>query len=98
MSQQLLNFENHEYNLNDFFNIQINFEQLKFLIIAMTKNLKKANQRISDLEEKFNIRDKKIDELEKQTNNQDNFLSSKFQNFYSTKSLEQTGKDGKVNI
>jgi hypothetical protein len=96
MSQQLLSFENQEYDLNGFFNIQINFDQLKFLIISMTKSMKQANQRISDLEEINNIREKKIDELEKQTNNQDIFLSSKYKNFYSTKSFEQTDKDGKV--
>ena len=96
MSQQLLSFENQEYDLNGFFNIQINFDQLKFLIISMTKSMKQANQRISDLEEINNVREKKIDELEKQTINQDIFLSSKYKDFYSTKSLEQTGKDGKV--
>ncbi len=67
MSQQLLSFENQEYDLNGFFNIQINFDQLKFLIISMTKSMKHANQRITDLEEKINTREKKIDELEKQT-------------------------------
>lgn len=96
MSQQLLSFENQEYDINGFFNIQINFDQLKFLIISMTKSMKQANQRISDLEEKINTREKKIVELEKQTNNQDVFLSSKYKNFYSTKSFENTEKDGKV--
>lgn len=96
MSQHLLSFENQEYDINGFFNIQINFDQLKFLIISMTKSMKQANQRIADLEEKINSRDKKIDELEKQTDNQDIFLSSKYKNFFSTKSLEQSNKEGKV--
>lgn len=96
MSQQLLSFENQEYDLNGFFNIQINFDQLKFLIISMTKSMKQANQRISDLEEKINNRDRKLEELEKQTNNQDIFLSSKYKNFYSTKSLDQPIREGKV--
>lgn len=96
MSQQILSFENQEYDMNGFFNVQINFDQLKFLIISMTKSMKQANQRIYDLEEKINTRDRKLDEIEKQTTNQEIFLSSKYKNFNSSKSLEQSGKDGKV--
>lgn len=96
MSQQLISFENQEYDLNAFFNIQVNFDQLKFLMTSMTKSIKLSNQRISDLEEKVNSRDRKLEDLEKQTNNQDFFLSSKYKNFYSSKSLEHNSKDGKV--
>jgi len=98
MNQQLLNFENNEYDINGLFNIQINFEQLKFLMTAITKTVKKANERIADLEDKINSKDKKIDEVEKLSNNQDNFLSTKFHDYYSTKSLEQSGKEPKVNF
>jgi TolA-binding protein len=97
MSQQILSFENHEYDISSLLTVQFNFEQLKFLITSLVKNQKQSNQRITDLEEKILNRDKRIDELEKQSNNQDIFLSSKYKNFFSHKSsTEQIAKDGKV--
>lgn len=101
MSQQLLTFENHEYDINGLLNFHLNFEQLKFLITALVKSQKQTNQKLTDLEEKINFTDKRMDDMEKQANNQDIFLSSKYKNFYSKSSTlqaDRAGKDGKVLI
>jgi len=92
----MLTFENNDYDINGLFSLQINFEQLKFLLTSITKSLKQANQKIADLEEKMNNKEKKLDEVEKQSNNQDNFLSTKYKDFYSTKNNAQGGVIGKV--
>lgn len=89
MSQNNLDFEEQEYDINALFNIQINFDQLKFLISALTKNQKRSNQRIADLEEKINFKDKKIDDIESHIHNHNDFLSTKYKDFYSVQDTSE---------
>jgi peptidoglycan hydrolase CwlO-like protein len=96
MSVQMLSFENNEYDINGLFNLQINFEQLKFLLISMTKSIKISNQKISELEDQMNSKEIKIEEMEKHISDQNNFLSTKYRDFYSSKRSLQAGPTGKV--
>jgi septal ring factor EnvC (AmiA/AmiB activator) len=82
MSQQhILNYDSQDYDLNSLF--MFSFDQLKFLITSLAKNQKHAIQRINDIEDKITVREKKIDELEKQLKKQENFMATKFKNITS---------------
>lgn len=76
--QNILNFDNNDFDLNAVF--MINFDQLKTLITALAKNQKFAMQRINDIEDKITSREKKFEELEKQLKKQENFIATKFKN------------------
>lgn len=76
--QNLLNFDNHDFDLNTLF--MFSFEQFKLLITSLAKNQKHSLQRINDIEDKITFREKKIEELEKQLKKQENFMATKFKN------------------
>ena len=101
MNPQLISFENQEYDINSLFNFQYNFDPLKFLMMAVIKSQKQSSQKITEFEGLISEKEDRIQELEKQTNNQDIFLSSKYKNFFASKNEVGgmgTGKERVIKI
>lgn len=93
----LLNFDNHDFDLNSLF--MFSFEQFKLLISSLAKNQKHSLQRINDIEDKITSREKKIEELEKQLKKQENFMATKFKNLTNLAVNNATNKaDSSVDI
>jgi len=74
--QNLLNFDNQEFDINTLF--MFSFEKFKILITSLAKNQNHALQRINDIEDKITSKQKKIEDLEKQLKKQENFIATKF--------------------
>lgn len=81
MNPQLVFYDNQEFDINSLFGFQFNFDQLKYLLMSLIKNSKHVTQKIADFEETIAEKEDRIQDLEKQINNQDIFLSSKYKNF-----------------
>lgn len=73
---QILNYDNQDIDLNSLFNF--GFEPLKNLIATIAKSQKDSLKRIENIENKVSLREKKIDELDKQLKKQENFMAMKF--------------------
>ena len=93
----MVEFENAEYDINSLFNFQFNFDQLKFLLMSLMKSHKQTSKKIVELQESITEKEERISELEKQSNNQDVFLSSKYNNFKSGKVEGSPAKKDSVN-
>ena len=93
--QNLLNFDNHDFDLNSLF--MFSFEQFKLLITSLAKNQKHSLQRINDIEDKITFREKKFEELEKQLKKQENFMATKFKNITNIAVNNATNKGDSVN-
>lgn len=98
MNSQLVDFENQEFDLNNLFNFNFGFEQLKFLLMSLIKSHKQTSQKVTNLEEILLDKEERIHELEKQTNNQDIFLSSKYKNFTSVKNEGPRSDSAKMEV
>ena len=96
MNTHIYEFENTEYDINSLFNFNYNFDQLKYLLMSLMKSQKLTSQKITEIQESIKEKEEKIIELEKQTNNQNIFLSSQYNNFKSIKfegGIEQVKKN-----
>ena len=79
---QILNYDNQDIDLNSLFTF--GFEPLKFLISTIAKAQKDCLKRIENIENKVSLREKKIDELDKQLKKQENFMAMKFKTLSNT--------------
>lgn len=61
----ILNVDGSDFDLNNLFNVQYNFDLLKKLIELLAKNLKQANSKMQFLENKNEMNERKIDDMEK---------------------------------
>jgi len=93
--QNLLNFDNHDFDLNTLF--MFSFDQFKLLISSLAKNQKVALQRINEIEDKITIREKKLDDFEKQLKKQENYMATKFKNMTNFAVNNATNKVGDSN-
>jgi hypothetical protein len=73
---QIINYDNQEFDLNSLFTF--GFEPLKYLISTIAKGQKDSLKRIENIENKVSLREKKIEELDKQLKKQENFMAMKF--------------------
>lgn len=78
----ILNHDNQEYDLNSLF--MFGFDPLKTLIASLAKGQKDSLKRINDIENKVSLREKKIDELDRQLKKQENFMALKFKTLSNT--------------
>jgi hypothetical protein len=85
MNPQIYEFESTEYDINSLFNFNYNFDQLKYLLMSLMKSHKLTTQKIIEIQESIKDKEERIIELEQQSNNQDIFLSSQYNNFKSVK-------------
>ena len=84
----LLNFNDQEIDLNSLF--MVGFDPLKNLIGSIAKDQKDSLKRINDIENKVTIREKKIEELDRQLKKQENFMSLKFKSLASSASAQKS--------
>lgn len=73
-------FNNVEYDLNSLFNMQYSFDLLKTLLEAMGKSQHRSDQRLQDLEDRIEMKDKRIEDLEKQVSTFKESASQRFKN------------------
>lgn len=72
----MLHYDNQEVDLNSLF--LFSFEKFKLLVSSIAKNQQQAMQRINDIEDKITLREKKIEDLERQLKKQENYMATKF--------------------
>ena len=72
----ILNYDSQDFDLNSLF--VFGFDQLKILITSIAKGQKDTLKRINEVENKVTLREKKIEELDKQLKKQENFMAMKF--------------------
>ena len=93
MNPQVIEFDNQEYDINNIFNFNFNFDQLKFILMSLMKKSEKSTQKIEELEELMTEKEERISDLEKQIGNQDVFLSSKYDGFAPAAKSGKKGED-----
>jgi hypothetical protein len=79
-----LNYDNQDYDLNSLFNFNYNFDILKRLIESLAKGQKAALLKVAELEDKLCNKDKRVEEIEKLLSTQKEVTTQRF------KSIELT--------
>lgn len=90
----ILNFDSQEFDLNSLF--MFGFDPLKTLIAQLAKGQKDSLKRINDIENKVTIREKKIEELDRQLKKQENFMALKLKTLSNTMTNNSSKQDGSV--
>lgn len=87
----IVEFQNTEYDINSLFNISVNFESLKYLLLSLVRTQKQTTEKINELEGLMEEKEERIGELERQGYEKDGFLNSQYTNI---KNLKVEGGGG----